>query len=185
MIAVALGRDIKVRNLPGGRRGFSVVGEKRILVASGSYLPRIEYSIAHELAEGEILDRLPGAMHERFCERVAAAVLLPATEFVSALFAERFDLAKTRERWPWASWEAALWRSSELIPGLIAAKWHEGRLLKRRGDKDKGAPTAAEFMALGEAMLHGSGERVTGGVRALAWRLPRGKTWVVSLAMPE
>jgi len=76
-------------------------------------------SIAHELAENELPESVP--LHEAFCERAGAALALPRLEFLATLAVNGYCIAATRRQWPWASYEAILWRAVELLDGAAGA----------------------------------------------------------------
>lgn len=183
-VARALGFEVRRKELADGLAGYHLEGTDRIVVAKCWHPPREECSIAHELVEAVVQRTLPDAEHEAFCERAAAALMLPASEYLQTLFARGLDLARMRRReWPWASWEVLARRASDLLPGVVSAAWVDDGVKWR---SSSGAPTSAEKAALRDARRKGRGTVLSAGRVASAWSLaPKGATFRgVSLCLP-
>lgn len=183
-VAAALGYQVRQKPLLDGFDGYTLEGGQRIVVAKGTYRPRQEFTIAHELAEAHCDRTLSPGEHEQFCDAVASALLLPAGPFLQTLFARRLDLSVLRrEEWPWASWEALAARVSVLLPGVVAAAWVNSEIKWRTQD---GPASSAEVAALRDARRRGRGVVLSAGLVATAWNLaPRGARFrAVSLCLP-
>lgn len=181
-VAASLGcrvRWVHPYEVPEGFRAACRPRTRTIFVARSSYQPRNEFSQAHEIAElylpRVLRETLPGHMKETFCNRVAAALLLPRQQFLFSLHGVGWDLAELRKRWPWASWGALSSRIADLVPGVAActwlgatrASWHVGTGVSI--PEIVSAETAAADLA-----LVGRRPRVVvqrGSAVALAWRL--------------
>lgn len=184
IVAKALGFRVKVKELQDGLDGYHVEGTNRLVVARCWHSPRMESSIAHELLESVTDRKRPDAEHERYCERGAAALLLPASDYLGTLFASGLDLARLRrQEWPWASWEVLARRASDLLPGIISAAWVDGSAKWRTSTQ---ATSTAEAAALRDAKKKGRGLVLSAGLVASAWSLsPRGARFrAVSICVP-
>ena len=105
-VALALGYEVAARQLPDGIAGASARGCRWIFVAPSGYRPRDEFTIAHELMELHIprsVLELPRATKERFCDRGAAALLLPRGAFLRSLTQHGWEIEQQRQRWPLVS----------------------------------------------------------------------------------
>jgi hypothetical protein len=123
-VAEALGYRVMVADdLPPLTHAHCVIGERVILVASHSYVPRRERAIAHELLELHLQDWLDGDDLEQAAQRGAAALLVPAREFVASIVPYRLDLMKMREAFPWASCEVIGRRFVDLLPQAAFGVW--------------------------------------------------------------
>ena len=178
-IALALSRPVRVRPIPGKRQALTIPGEPHILISPElDYWPRREFSVAHELAESELQEKSP-KIHEAFCDRIAAAILLPRPEFLSSLVTHALDMRELRQLWPWASWSAMARRITELMPNTIATGWHNAKPTWRTSSND---PFSAEKIAVGVACIDGHGRAHKEGRMALAWLLE--SQWVLGVSIP-
>lgn len=161
-----------------------MVGSPKILVAPTGYKPQEEFSIAHELVESTIREKMP-AWHEDYCDRAAAAILLPKVEFLVSMATNLLEVPAVRRAWPWASWEAIIWRTAELEPRVAGAKWDRFQCIERRSYRKASDVSTAELAAVREAWMHGRGSALVGEVAAFAWWLKgRGQKYrAVSLAV--
>jgi hypothetical protein len=176
-VAQRLGIDVEAMHLP-YRRGVASPEERAILYKPSGYGPRDEFTIAHELMElhlpRTILD-LDARVKEKFCNRGAAALLLPQQQFLFSLHGTGWDLPELRRRWPWASWGAIATRLVDLVPGVSASTWVNGR---REWWRYQSIPERQAFGAELDAMELLGRERHRGravarrsSAKAFAWRL--------------
>lgn len=166
LVARALGYQVIMCPLP-GCLGGSMPGSNKILVSPSGYRPRDELTVAHELAELALEDKVHGPNHERFCQRVAAAIILPRSVFVSSVIDCAWDLSALRRRWRYASWETIALRMADLLPGVTASKWVDGEAKWPRH------PSDAERQAAEIARSRGKGVARLPDAVGMAWRLPR------------
>jgi hypothetical protein len=123
-VAEALGHRVVVtEDLPPWTHAHCVVGERVIVVSAFAYVPRRERAIAHELLELHLQDWLDGDDLEQAAQRGAAALLVPAREFVASIVPYRLDLMKMREAFPWASCEVIGRRFVDLLPQAAFGVW--------------------------------------------------------------
>lgn len=138
------------------------------MVDPSGYLPRDEFTIAHEIAELHLphdwRETLGPALWERACNRVASALLLPAGAFVTSVLELGLDLPALRRRWTHASWDTLARRLVDVGAARTAAAWDSLELAWRYG----GEAHPDEEHALAEVYA-GRGRGVVRGVRA--WRL--------------
>jgi hypothetical protein len=184
-LARSLGYAVERDHLPNGDLAWSFPRWRKIVLSPSGYEPRDAVSIAHELIELELPRRLePRKFHEAFCQRGAAALILPRESFLRIAVAERWDLAALRRRFRrLASWELLATRAVDLVPGSAAAAWVRGALKWRRAWQAPGGVTDAERRAVARAMR----PRGFGACRsAVAWRIAeRGAGFrAISLALP-
>lgn len=173
-VARKLGFRVRVKELEDGLAGYHVEGTNRIVVAKG-YEPRQQASIAHELIEANLPERLPDYLHEKFCERGAAGIALPRTLFIESLFRCGWDVPLLRRsEWQWASWEAIAMRASDLIPGVYAAAWVDDRVKWRSGHSANAVTQAERAAVIVAHGRHSKGVVVCAGKLAVAWRVPGG-----------
>ena len=182
-IARALGYRIRIdHRLPPDVEGMLDPLTSTIIVAR-RHAPRQEFTIAHELMEANVPLHLPSEIKEQWCDRGAAALMMPARKFLRSGFACDWDLEVLRAWWPSCSWNALVKRVADLVPGTAAAAWHRAQLRFRQAHPDIALPDHAdgleEFIAL-EAM-HGSGrsEILLGGLQVRAWRSGLGRAVTV------
>ena len=175
-VAKRLGVDVEPMPLR-YRRGVASPEERAILYQPSGYRPRDEFTIAHELMElhlpRSILDLDP-RVKEKFCNRGAAALLLPQQQFLFSLHGSGWELPELRRRWPWASWGAIATRLVDLVPGVSASTWVNGR---RQWWRYARIPETETFGAEEQAMVE-LGREQRGRVvvrrssaKAYAWRL--------------
>jgi hypothetical protein len=127
-VARRLSVDVARIYLP-GVRGAASPEERLIVFTPSGYPPRDEFTVAHELMELHMptpVAQLQPAERERFCDRGAAALLLPRQQFLFTSRVARGELPELRRRWPWASWGAIASRFVDLVPGTAAATWVNG-----------------------------------------------------------
>lgn len=183
-LAATLGREVVYRgDLPECFCGVSFPGDRWLLVRPSGYWPRDAQTIAHEICESYLPERLPESVHEAFCQRVGAALLLPRWPFVSSLFRCRWDVPALRRRWRHASHAVIARRISDLFPGVRCHAWEDGCA------SWDGEVTAAELQAVEDACerRRGRASATVDGVLALAWNLARGDAEEyrgISVALP-
>jgi hypothetical protein len=117
-----------------------------------------QFSICYGLSEYHQINRLPHILHQAFCNRSAAAQLMPRCTFVRTLFAHGFDLSSLRLRWVHCSFEAVARRAPEVWPGLVASAWRGAEARWHRESEGLVIPThlvRLELSALGEAYKSG------------------------------
>jgi Zn-dependent peptidase ImmA (M78 family) len=162
---------------------------RAIILSPSGYEPRDEFTIAHELAElhlpAQWRSTLSEQTKERCCNRIAAALLLPAKAFLWALHETDWDLPAVRRRFPRVSFEAVATRIVDLRPGTTAASWVNGKRAWWRGPQsgaDVRDLVRAEHAALRIAARAGSAAVQQGSILARAWSLTaKGKTVSVSV----
>ena len=167
LVARALGFEVVYRSdLPAAWPGISFYGCPTLTVRKCGYAPREAASTAHELAEVHIAEKLP-VWHEEFCQGFAAALILPAVPFMRSAFSCRFDLARLRRIWRWASWEMIGRRAAELSPDARFLAWLDEH--PTRGE----APLDCERAAVAGACLPRAGRCMVAesGWVAQAWHL--------------
>lgn len=193
-VAAALGCRVQwvhPLEVPEDFRGACRPKTRTIFVARSSYQPRNEFSQAHEIAELHIpraVRELPAALKERYCNRVAAALLLPREQFLACIRSSDWNLPGLRRRWPLASWGAIASRLADLVPGVAActwvgsvrASWHIGAGV--RIPEIISAESAAAF-----AVQAGSARIIVRRGRATArgWRLTAKQGRKVALTVTE
>lgn len=179
LVATALGYELR----RGLLEGATVKGSK-VLEAKANYAPREAFTWAHELGHKYTPEGLRAEVVEAWCDRFAAALMLPPAAFLASCGEHVFDLSSLRQRWPWASWHALAWRVVDLCPGTAAARWDDGALLERR-ESGLGALRQVEQSAARDALRHGRGKVFGAAVLSLAWFIPSGRRrWAVSIALP-
>ncbi|HEY3447669.1 MAG TPA: hypothetical protein VGK67_15040 [Myxococcales bacterium] len=82
-VAKQLGYVVRRRKLPHGYFGFALNGCAEIVVSSSLDREHTWLAIGHELAETHLLERLPEAWHEQFCDAVAVALMSPVLKLLS------------------------------------------------------------------------------------------------------
>lgn len=153
------------------------------IVVARRHLPRQEFTIAHELMEANVPQRVPAEIKEQWCDRGAAALMMPRIAFLESGTASGWDLEVMRQWWPHCSWNALVKRITDLVPRTAAAAWHRAQLRFRQTHQDIELPEQAdaleEFIAC-EA-LHGSGrsEIKLGGLKVSGWRSGPGRAVTV------
>jgi hypothetical protein len=186
VIAKRLGFSLKSKPLEDGLYAYLLPNRKRI-VLSENHPEKRDFSIAHELAESSLKTKLPPDFHEAYCDRVAAAILLPRSEFMRSFFLCSGEIPRMRwTDWPWASWETLAMRVSDLLPGVFAAAWADEKV-KWRSHHTRDQVTDAEKAAAKAARGRFSrGLVAISGRLAIAWRVPgRGILFrAVSLCLP-
>ena len=157
-------------------------GTCRIVVAAGMSATRREFTVAHELMEANLPLGIPADVKESWCDRGAAALMMPAREFLESGTACGWDLAVLREWWPHCSWNALVRRVTDLVPGTAASAWHEARRRFRQVHPAVELPEHAdeleEFVAA-EALQGGSSELALAGVQVRAWKTGPGRAVAV------
>lgn len=160
-------------------RGLALPDDRAILYRPTGYVPRDQFTIAHELMElhcpRPILDLEP-ATKERFCNRGAAALLMPQQQFQFSLRGLGWDLPRLRQRFALASWGAIAQRLVDLVPHAAACTWVDGKRKWWRWDeplwRELGDLADAEHGALAAAeSQRGHAQAMRGRIRAKAWRL--------------
>lgn len=167
----ALGFQLVEEYLGRGVRGLTVAGSNIIRVAPTPYQPRREFTIGHELLELHLPALCVGQVREAACQRGAAALLLPAREFIDDWLRYRGQLPELRQHRPYASWEALASRSADLLPGVAAAAWVDDVMKWRRCYEGPLELTEAELEAVQRCRHQGRATVSACGVVALAWRL--------------
>lgn len=178
-LARALGHQVvTVARLPGGAIGG--IDPFTCAIRIVDLVPtRASFTIAHELAEHYTPARIDPMWHEEFCDRTAAALMMPAKAFIDSGVACGWNFGVLRVWWPSCSWNALVRRVADLVPGSAATAWHRQQLRFRQTNPGVELPEHAdeleEFVAC-EA-LHGSGrsELQLGGVEIHAWRSGPGR----------
>lgn len=154
-----------------------------IWIAPCAYGPRRELSVGHELMELALATRLPHDQHELFCQRGAAALLMPGREFSADGRSCNWDLAHLRRRWVHASWEAIASRAADLLEHVSASAWNGPTRKFLRGvpvPHLSGRALLLEAQAAAEAVGgRGHVHLRLPGVSARAWRI--GKCRAVSI----
>lgn len=151
--------------------GFHIPGTRTLYLSPQPYEPRNQFTLFHELAEARRPPWIPAEWKEKWCDRAAAALLLPRTAFTTSLVACRWDLAALRRRWRHASYEAIASRIVDVMPGVSMSTWRDELRRYRRGEA--GAELEqAEYVALAQAYA-GRGMAIvrTPDAAAVAWRL--------------
>lgn len=188
-LASRLSVDVAAVHLP-GVRGAASAEERLIVYSPSGYAPRDEFTIAHELMELHVpapVAQLGAAVREQFCDRGAAALILPRQQFLFSLHGVGFELPALRRRWPLASWGAIAARLVDLVPRVSACTWVGEHRESWRYD-----PTlelhhagAAELAAVEQAQVRGWAVVVRRRLRARAWRLVARQGRRVTLAVVE
>jgi hypothetical protein len=168
VIAPALGHQIITRQLHPGEGGKFDPLLRRIIVAPNPYQPHVEFVIAHETLELRKPRNVPAEFKEDYCDRGAAALMMPARTFLDSGAACDWELEVLSAWWPHCSPLALLRRITDLMAGSAVSAWTRSRMKLRVGDLPP--DTLEEFVA--SEALHGSGrsEVQLGGVRVRAWR---------------
>lgn len=154
-----------------------------ISVAVAISATRREFTIAHELMHALAPLGIPAEHLESWCDRGAAALMMPARAFLESGTACAWDLETLREWWPHCSWNALVRRIADLVPGTAASAWHRQQLRFRETHSGVDLPEHAdqleEFVAC-EAM-HGTGrsELTLGGLDVRAWKSGPGRAVTV------
>lgn len=156
-----------------------------ILIAPCAYEPRVQASVAHELAEFYQPTRLDPEWHEAFCDRVAAALLMPREAFIESARACGLSLHALCRAWPHASREAILTRVADLFPRTTASSWLGSDPKFRRAHPGY-RPTRElldleAFVASHAAHYRTDVEESAGGIVARAW--PAGEDRALSLCV--
>lgn len=179
---MALGFTVDRRGLL-GFDGLTFKGTKTLRVPP-HYGPREQFTCGHELGHHHEPPGLRAEAVEAWCDRFAAALLMPERPYLSVCGELRFDLGALRRRLPWASWQALAWRVVDLCPGTAAAWWLGGALQERSSSVGEIAP--AEELAAAEARQGHLPMVERAGIFARGWCVPRGrKAWVITLALPS
>lgn len=186
-VAAALRRPCRIdSDAPPTVSGYGAAGRSTFVVRPSGYDAHDEFTIAHELVEQYVPRKLPTELHESFCDRAAAALMLPRDYFTLATWRARFDLATLRQRHWWASWTALAWRLVEVFPGLAAGLWVDGALIERRVQGVRCDAGAAENAAAREAARRGLGLIGGDGWLARGWYVTgkRKPYAVITIAVP-
>jgi hypothetical protein len=192
-IAKLLGFRIQLaRDLPRGadallRRANDHRPWPEIHVSTLVHPTRRAFSVGHELMEAHLPAEngpapIPHELKERWCDRGAAAMMMPAAAFRQSGQACGWDLAVLREWWPFCSWNALVARTADLEPGLAVAAWHQQQLRFRRSNLAVELPEhadALEQFAACEAVYGGKSEVAEGGLVVRAWRSGPGRAVTV------
>jgi hypothetical protein len=184
-VAAALGFKVDMQDIPGFEG--STTKESKTLQVSPGYYPRVEFTVAHELAHHFVpLTMRVGAV-EAFCNRVAAALLLPSARFCGSAVGNGCELPTLRHEWPWASWQVIMWRITELLPGIGASVWVNCEPVERRHAYTPAEVTRAEALSVRDAQRRGRAIVKVAGICAIAWNVvaPRGQYVAMSLALPD
>jgi len=193
-LADALGVRVVHARLPAGARGFALRQDRTVIIHPSGYPPREQFSLAHELIEINIPSGwlMRDEVLDKFCDRGAAALLLPSAEFLCSLHGTGWDLAELRRRWPWASWALIASRLQDLVEGASAATWVNGAREWWRFPHDSSVAElleveGAERAAVDQVFL-GRGAAIVQRrrVRARAWRLSaKGKRVAIAVCRRE
>lgn len=157
-------------------------------VAACDYLPHQEFGAGHELMEKNVPLGLAPDLKEAWCDRGAAALMMPARSFLESGTACDWELDVLQAWWPVCSPFALLRRITDLVAGARVSAWTRTRMRARiasqAGALPDHSPQLEEFVAA-EA-LHGSGrsELVLGGVRVRAWKNGAGRALALALRNP-
>lgn len=186
-LASVLGHPVDfVDALPGNARGGRDPETCEILIVRSPYHRRVALTIAHELIEHYVPSRLEEQWHEPFCQRGAAALLMPREAFAASAIACDLRLPALKAYWPGCSLEAILTRVADLFPNCTASSWCDGRARFRRAHAGFAPPPdAAELEAFvaGEASYYRRESWVqVGHVAARAWPTSEGRALVLSVS---
>lgn len=156
-----------------------------IRVAACSYRPHMEFGQAHEALEKNVPPWMPPDLKELYCDRGAAALMMPARSFLESGTACDWELQVLLGWWPHCSPYAILRRITDLVAGARVSAWTRSHMKSRVASQDLALPAhspALEELVACEA-LHGSGrsEIALGGVRVRAWRNGQGKAVTLAL----
>ena len=172
-------------------RGFALREPSIIYVQQSGYFPRDEFTRAHEVMELFAPPDIRAASSEskeRFCDKGAAALLLPRRQFLFSLHATGWDLPKLKRRWPWSSWATIASRLHDLVPGVSASSWVENRREWGRYPEGAGVPALVALRSAEEdavlELYRGRGVAVArrSSTLARAWRLTaRGKRVAIAV----
>jgi hypothetical protein len=139
-IARELGIQVKtISYLQPGIRGMPDPGLPIILVAPCAYVPRFEWTVAHELIERELKRIHEPEPHEQLVNIGAAELMAPARAFAFSAASCNWDLRVLRAWWRHCSWEALARRVAELAPGYAASSWTGSKAKFRRVHPELGA----------------------------------------------
>lgn len=171
-LAAALGHRIVFRRLPPTVLGLSDPANPSVVIVNRTgYAPRDAYTVAHELAEIYVGRSAPGREHERACDRLAAALLLPRAMFEVEARRHRFNLHVLRTVFPLASYEALGNRLVSVFRGLSAAFWEEERFLYcRPAISQRPPPLEAAASLLRRALAKGHACELAETSIIHAWR---------------
>ena len=157
-----------------------------ILIAPCDYEPRVQWSVAHELAETYTADRIEPELHEAYCDRVAAALLMPRERFIRSAKACGLRLPQLRQVWPSCSREAIVSRIANLFPNTVASSWRGNRFKFRRTSDEYQPPelaTELEAFCAAEAAYHRRESWVReGNIGVRAWPAAGGRALALCVA---
>lgn len=165
--------------LPPGHHGLVHRDESTLIVAASRYPPLQAFSTAHELIEAHLPTSVDPEHKEAYCDRGAAALMMPARSFLESGTACDWELSVLEAWWPHCSPVAILRRITDLMAGSAASSWTRSRMRLRVGDLDAGE---LEAFVAAEA-VHGSGrsELELDGLRVRGWRTEGDRAVVLSL----
>lgn len=86
---------------------------------------RLNFSCAHELGHAHMNEPVSTAALEALADRFAAALLMPAWEFMESVRERGVDLHALHRHWRFCSMGAIASRVGELMPHAAAAGWLE------------------------------------------------------------
>jgi predicted transcriptional regulator len=182
-VARAIGFTVEIDpTLPNGVDGWIDRESSTIVVARRDTPSRQAFSVAHELMHAVAPANVPSEHLEAYCDRGAAALMLPAHEFLESGTACAWDLDTLRAWWPHASCSAIMRRAVELLPGSASSIWEAAAASLRRSygvELPEHLDALEEFVAC-EAMQTGRSSVRAGGVLVQAWRT--GDRFAVTLA---
>jgi hypothetical protein len=154
--------------------GCEIEDVKAIFLGLGSRA-RKESTVAHEIAHRNMPADIPAEFEEAYCNRVAAALMIPRAPFISAGDRYDWEVEDLAQCFSPVSYEMVAMRIVETAPadqGFVAARWC-GMTMRWRYGCNENMYTTAERDAV--FAVHG-GDRISvsyGAYTATAWLLPR------------
>lgn len=142
--------------------------------------------MAHELAEHYTPRRVEPEWHEAFCDRIAAALMMPRKQFIMSARCCNLRLPPLRGLWPNCSREAIISRISNLFPNTVASSWRGNQFKFRRTSDGYQPPemaTELEAFCAAEAAYHGRESWVReGNIGVRAWPAAGGRALALCVA---
>ena len=187
-IAKASGVEVMFRsNLGLGVRGCADPFLCAIYVAPMHYRPRVEWTIAHELAEREVREPLDDDQeHERYCQAIAAAVMMPEAAFVPSVRASNLSIPILARLWPHCSREAIATRMADLFPRTVVSAWQGSDAKFRRAHAGYRPPAELldleAFVAAEAAWYRKESEVRAGDLVERAWPARDGRALSLCMA---
>jgi len=172
-----------VRNLPRGVEATVDHLSSTIIVSAALCPERRSFSVAHEAGEISKPLGLPEEINEAWCDRFAAALMMPARPFVDSALSCGLRLPVLSRFWRHCSKPAILTRISDLFPNTRASSWRRNRPSFRRGFALSPAAAEIEAFCAAEAAYQRRESWVQEGqIAARAWPAGEDRALVLCVA---